>query len=210
MSVFFSYDTIRLRLSEGANQLYSDYKYSDGSVVSTFDEMKAKAIATAKNSFHAPESTIRALETATIQNLLDSATASHSVYFTCTGALSAKTDVILTLRALAADSDTARIFYTWHLAALGVPPAPSKQQLYDTVSFWHGPMYADFEAGKAAVLRMCGEANNYLKLYEQAWGISKDVTNIGKWRKGFEEDFITPLGAAQKMKLDVFRVQTES
>lgn len=207
--VYFSYDVVKLRVFTGENHFYSGYKYNDGPLFRTFEDAKAEALHIAQTDFLASSQTTEALEKLTIQDLAASDSASHSTYVTYVDNLGTKTDVVLTLRALAADSKESPLFYSYHLASLGVPIVENPKRLYDTVTYRHGPMYAEFEGVKAAVLKMC-LSNNYEKLYEQVWGMSKDVMNIGKWHKGFKEDFESGLNGLQELRLDVFRTQVKS
>ncbi len=203
--VYFSFDVVKLRVSPDEHHFYTGYKYNDAPLFRTFDEAKTKAIEVAKTDFKATEQTVRPLEDATIQTLIASDTASFSLFLTYFDNLGTKTDVILTVRALAADSETSTSFYTYHLANLSVPAMPLPRRMYEIINVKHGPMYANYETAKSAILKMC-EDMRYLKLYEQSWSMSKDVTNIGKWKKGFKEDF-TGFDGLQELRLDVFRLQ---
>ncbi len=207
--VFFTFDVIKLRVSPEEHHYYTGYKYNEGPLYSTFDEAKTGAVKVALEYFHAREKTVNSLINLTVEQLAESNTASFSIYITYVDGLGTKTDVILTVRALAADSD-AKIFYTYHLAALSVPPGEYKRRFYDNISVKHGTMYTKFEAVKSAVIQYTGKENNYPELHRQVWGMSKDVTNIGRWRKGFREYHNTGFGVLQELRLDVFRVQIET
>ncbi len=206
--ILFTFDVIKLRVSPEAHQLYSGYKFNENALYRTLDEAKAEAVKTAKSSLQASDQTVHALEQISIEELVASNTASVSTYFTQTDSLGNKTDIILTVRALASDSDTANTFYTYHLAMLGVPAIPSEKRLYDTVTFQHGSAFTEFEAAKSAVLKLC-EDKRYADLYEQVWGMSKDVTNIGKWRKSFKESLNDGVNGLRELRLNVFRIQAE-
>ncbi len=203
--VFFSFDVVKLRVSSEPHQLYSGYKYTESPLYRTLDEVKAEAIQTAKANFQVGEQTVRTLKSLTIEQLVASDTASYNVYFTNTDHSGIKADVTLTIRALASDSDTISSFYTYHLAALTVSTLPSEKRFYDTIACRHGPVYAEFQDAKAAILKLC-ETKRYAQLYEQVWGMSKDVTNIGKWKKSFKEDYFDIANGLQELRLNVFRM----
>jgi len=207
--VFFTFDVIKLRVSPEGHHYYTGYKYNEGPLYLTFDEAKVSAIKAAQEDFHAAERTIKPLINLTVEQLAESDTASSSVYITYVDNLGTKTDVILTLRALATDSDS-KMFYTYHLASLSVSSDQSKRRFYDNISVKHGTMYTGFEAVKSAVIQYTSKEQNYPGLHKQVWGMSKDVTNIGRWRKGFKEDHNTGFGSLQELRLDVFRVQMET
>lgn len=208
-AVFFSLDITKLRISSDPPHFYTGCQYIEQPLFLTFEQAKEKAREVAKAAFHAPDRTLQMLQNVTLQHLVQSSTASHDVYWTYTDDSGTKIDSILTLRALAADTSEAKAFYTYHLNALNIPVMPTKQRCYDSVVKLHGPMYATFEDAKQALLVFCKDTHSYPSLHEQVNGMSRDLMNIGKWKKSFKEDYASLSVGLQELRLDIFRLSLE-
>ncbi len=203
---FYSFDVVRLRISKEPHHYYTGYKYASSPLFTTLEQCKNAAAEVIKD-FHGKECAMEALSGIT-EHTIDT---KGEVYLTYTDDKGKMIDVVITIRAFNIGKSNAKDFYTYHLAFLGVPIVPSGKRCYDIVDFRHGPLFDEFSDIKSDILKMCDDKENqFSDLYEQVWGMSRDVTNIGKWRKTYKEDHISQIQGFQELRLDVFRVQIKS
>lgn len=207
----FTYDVIRLGISKERRSFYGSCDYEFGPLYRNFNQMKTAALEIGQ------QLNPNGREVLWIPHLTEDqlmANGCEAAYNLSIRNEEEKTDIILVLRALFADRDVQKHFYSYNLSRLSIPPMPTKTRIYDVTTFYHAPLFNDFDTFKASLVTALGCAGDlgmreYPALRAAARELNRDVTNIGRWQKEFSEDRTEYNYGLVEWKLSVYRTGIE-